>query len=692
VGGGEHHYHILSHLSESESVSRPIVLVSQKYKCLHSRFAPLHLKDKNLDQNLSLDLWSLCQKRGVEFIEDSCVDVSFDDQTLFLQNYGKLKFSRLCFDFHWEGGGENPLFMSSPSVISASTLPEFHKQLASFFMEVHRHCPRDVRVIISGLSRYSLDYAYQIQKELKKSVPDVQVVIVEDPNKVKNQGLNIESLNRRLGGHSIRIIEDRISHVFDHKLKLGSEQSLEFDIYLPLDQWRCVDLVGRRWQSGQNQMVVQTNLGLKPGNQVYAIGRHLHVGPDSQNTYLPLIPSAATIKVAINQLWGDQSQSIDLKSMVSLQQQLMQAPYMQQDWLGRPYSDQEIESRWHEQKKMASVASESQVFEQSRQSFAKALDYESKHMSHPWSGLNLSSHHTRSQPPSYSLFSMNGFNWWGSYSQSAQKITEMALLQAMCEGVQPTHLSFQLGVPAQSSAMRQHIFESSFCGLSNLCEQRGIQLDGGHTYDNEFWQLYVTVGGERAFAVGEKLQPHDYLLITRPLGYGPLWTSRLSVGFDSSWVTEERDQSPICPWDQLGAFVREFQPSRLIFVGEWGLLYHCMPYLPAKNQMIINFREVPRWSGLDQVIATAPSPPGADTNWQRVADHLPFRREEVSPHNLVLWDSLSLGAIVIGVRAENYTQALASLRKMGYSKANLIGCVRPKTQGSKFILSDWKPQ
>ena len=107
---------------------------------------------------------------------------------------------------------------------------------------------------------------------------------------------------------------------------------------------------------------------------------------------------------------------------------------------------------------------------------------------------------------------------------------------------------------------------------------------------------------------------------------------------------------------------------------------------------MVNFREVPRWPGVDTVIAQAPLHPSSEHNWQRVMGHVPFQQEEVSVNNRVLWDPLSQGALVIGVSADSYSQALCKLRQMGYTHANLIGCVRPQVKGYKVVLSDWKPR
>ena len=330
------------------------------------------------------------------------------------------------------------------------------------------------------------------------------------------------------------------------------------------------------------------------------------------------------------------------------------------------------------------------VSERSRTDQERHMAFESSHMARPWGG-NLESV-KRSSESGFRLISTSGFDCWGSLQDSTNHLTQMAFVKALASGVVPQQLRFMMSLPDHGSALGQHLFESSLNMLSRVCERYGVSIDGGDTFDGEKWRLSLTVGGP-SFDQGQDNQfsPGDYLLLTRPLGYGALWGGRLSSEFQSQWIEDSLRSDLIANFEVYAQFQKSFQPNASVFIEEWGFLYHSLRALPGGQELVINFREVPRWQGVERLVNTQTMKASLQQNWQRIEDRVVFSSKEVSPINSILWDPLSSGALVFGVRKEIWKEALHGLKNMGFHDASLVGCVRPKTKGHSVVLSDWSP-
>jgi len=686
VGNGEYHYRLIENLQTNNPEVRPILLVGKENKCFANTLGPAHAEGLIPKDSVLLDTWSLCQRKGVYFLRDQCVDISYEDRTLFLKNYGKLKFHKTSFEFATEPNVFSSQLRANHSILRYREGFRFYLELKKVFKEVHLHCPREIRVIFSGLSREVVEYATVIQNELQKSCPHLDVQILHCLDENEESGPQIKKLKKRLLAQKVHLRHGWVEKVEDHFLTLSDGSQLEFDIFIPMHSWLVQDVVGRHLQGDDNSLIVGSDLKLREQDPVFAVGAHVGVSLGNRID-LDHFDLSQVVEVLIEQLFSEKVSPVRLDNMSPLKR-IWQSPVLANNWLGHPLDKKEVKTLWSEQILGSKIKTNLEAIpKRVEMGFQDSLSFEANHMSRPWSGL------TKKEPSEtgYQLLSVNGFNWWGSSAESATRICEMALLKSLTTGAYTTHMRFSLSLPRATPALHQHLFESTLKAIERVCEKYDVDLDGGHTFDGDHWQLHITTGGVRAFPVAKKFRPHDYLILTRPLGYGPLWTSRLSPHFNSDWVKQEMNAPILHDPFALQNFVADFEVSSMVFVEEWGFLYHCIQHLPGKTQMMINFREVPRWPGVEKVIENAPLHPCSEHNWQRVMGHVPFQQDEVSVSNRVLWDPLSQGAMVIGVAADSYLEALCNLRQMGYTHANLVGCVRPQVKGYKVVLSDWKP-
>lgn len=688
VGGGVHHYRVLQNRNEKDHKSRPTILVAEKNQIFPKAQVPKVLNQMLKTQECLLDLWSLCQRTGVFFIKDECLNINRDDQILFLKKYGKLEYGTLSIETRTE-----PLAHSAEaqltSVIQYKNSDNFIDQMKIFFKEVHSHCPREIRVIIHGLSSQSLDLAFIINERLKKSCQTIDIVLIsegpEDQKRIKN-------LTPQLRAFNIRIVNDgTVSNVKNHLLELSNGKKIEFDIFIPFSHWRSKDTLGKLMQADNSMLLVEKDLSYEKDNNIFFTGENVFI--KDSDIALRSIDEAEVVRTLLHNIFTESESKTHCRKIFK---NWWERPFLKQTGILSLFTNEmppieDVKKHWVEDTKTElRKIKKLPVFENAQKNLLENLQYEADHMSRPWKGILESAE--ASKAIDYRLNSFNGFNCWGSYTDSTIKICEIALLKAMARGVLPEQLRFSLSLPRGEPYLNNHIFESTLKAIEEVAQNSGIEIDGGDTFDGRHWHLMVTVGGKVYHQYPNRFRSHDYLIMTRPLGFGFLWANRLKDDFNSTWI-ENSLQAPYYIKPELFTqFAEKWDPSALVLIEEWGFLYHCLQSLPGHQQLLVNFREVPRWPGVDQVLKNSIPHPALDANWDRIKEDVAFQREDISFNNSIMWDSLSQGSLVIGVSAANYKQALSHLQEMGYKEATLVGCVRPKHNNNKVVLSDWIPQ
>jgi len=282
-----------------------------------------------------------------------------------------------------------------------------------------------------------------------------------------------------------------------------------------------------------------------------------------------------------------------------------------------------------------------------------------------------------------------GYNWWGDTARSSQYLTQLVLAKALCQGIVPESVRISLVIPEDDPIWAQHLFKTSLKAVESVLEKEGVGFAGGDTMKGPHWSLNLTVAGPRRWMMSSAFSKGDYLLLTRPLGLGLLWSRRTHECFKSQWFEDAVDY-PVCPGVlPLAQFFKKFKVSTAVMIEEWGLLYHSLLALGVDQQLLINFRNLPKWQGVDEVLETPASNKALDKNWQRIRSQVNFDRDHISKGNAILWDPRSHGAMVLAVSSSQCDLALASLQKMGFTEATLVGCVREQFTNKKMVLSDW---
>ncbi len=683
LGGGLYHYQVIQSLNEEITKNQSVLMVSENPKVSPLEYVPYQLaKTTNVD--VHLDLWTVCQKKSVEYLNDRCLQINREEGVVQLENFGSLPFHHLSLETVCEPSFDLSAY-EDPSKIILDHPVSFVSKMRQFFREVHRHCPREVRVIITGLSVLSVELSLVLQGQLEKDCENCDIVILESKSNEElssNQKKQIKKLKKQ----GIRVLSGaRILSDKPHCLDLEGGQALSYDILIPLNYWVPKDFLGKLLQNESPFIEVEEDLTHSSLANLSVVGRNVFVR--TKKKWLHEFNNSEVSQLLLHNIF-----KMNTKPAAKLKdsRQYLDTLLLSDGWKKFVSAkDSGVLKRWVGEKEKSILDLKNvATFEKAKVDVQNKLQQQADQMSRPWRGRTLS-HITENRK--YFLTTFHGFNSWGNYSQSTAKICEMALLKSLAKGMKAQHLRFHLTLPSEHNHLSRHIFESTLHTIENFCSSHQLEMDGGDTFDGQSWKLCITIGGEAILQVGEKLNSHDYLLITRPLGYGILWAGRLQEGFDSQWIQETLDYKLLISPEQFKDYTLKHNVSASFVVEEWGFLYHCLRHVPAHQQMILNFREVPRWEGTDQMFKRKMKHPGLDINWNRVSGELAFQRDDVSTTNSVLWDSMSQGALVLGVPSHNWQEALSDLKKMGYKKASLVGCTRPKKSGKRVVLSDWSP-
>jgi NADH dehydrogenase FAD-containing subunit len=693
VGGGDNHYRLIHSLNEDIVKTHPIILVAKNNKYFSNQFLPLVIGDILSMESGLFDLWSVCQRKNVYFIQDDCVNINREEKILYLEKYGKINYHMLSIETDCKAYSLTNEVREKASLFANHDPSLLFKKLKSFLSEVHRHCPKEIRIVFTGLSPVSLDLAYFLNKKLQKSCEKIDLVFIcQSESREFNKKNLTKRIKKKLADLNIRVLFTQpIEKITEHKIYFLDEKPLEFDIYIPFDQWQSQDSIGRLFQKEGQKILVHRDLSHFSDSDLFFTGQNVYFNNENQS--VESILKDELVKVLRHNLFifDKEAPRITCRQMIN---SINQRPYLLSKSLFS-YFNFKTESLESVEKIKVKTLEEIknlnkiEVLEISKKQLEDKLTYDSQHMSRPWQGTISDSKNKLAN--AYRLISTNGFNSHGSYTQSTLKICEWAYLKTISRGIQPERLRFNLTLARDRNLLDNHIFESTFKAIEEFVYLNQIEIDGGDTFDGEHWQLSITLGGQANIQLGQKFQPHDYLIMTRPLGFGFLWANRLHECFDSKWITESLKSKIHTSFKNWTEFVNEYNPSTAVFIEEWGFLYHCLQALPINQQLMINFREVPRWSGIEKLLNHSQVHPGLDLNWERIKDSVAFKRSEVSLNNSILWDSLSQGALVIGVKAQDYKKAIESLKQLGFNHTSLVGCIRPKNSNNRIVLSDWTP-
>lgn len=727
LGGGANHYELIRQFAKDPVPDCHILLVSSEFRIPDPNVYPQRFLGLITKGESYLDLWKVCQKASVDFIDDSVIRLDRSRQVVELLNNGPMPFDHLTIEC--VGESIYPGFSAQPMPSVAPLYPQesFLQAMKKLSEEVHRHVPREIKIVFSGNSIEVCQWALLLKNRLGKTCMDTKVRIVSSDsrflphvNRWHRRALQttLESQGVRWTGGIV------IESLQPHRIDLSSGETLEVDVYIPGENFRPSEVYQRVLAGRPTHIPVEANMALRGEENIFIHGQCLW-GASGHQSFHPDLRKQQ--QVHLKEHWRGPSGAVHRKDrpqgFPSLKSHHLRSrgkgqkgPYKNYKskpvpWSGFITSENQVIKNsngfcktievpshdlrlqaLHELKERKKIPG---VFALADQEAQEQEDFEAYNSRRPWEHSHqfFTERAGKDQLQQVCTF---GYNWWGDTARSSRYLTQLVLAKALCQGLLPESVRISLVIPEEDPIWAQHLFQTSVKAVEAVLEKEKVSFAGGDTMKGPHWSLNLTVAGpQKAPQKGNPSKGFsngDYMLLTRPLGLGLLWSRRTQDQFQSQWFEDAVDY-PVCPGvSELTEFLQEFDIQTAVMVEEWGFLYHCFQELQVDQQMMVNFRHLPKWQGVDQVLETPVKSPALDKNWQRVRNHVNFDRDNISKGNAILWDSRSHGAMVIGVSSTQWEKALASLKKMGFTEATLVGCVREQRTSKRMVLSDWNAQ
>ncbi|MCJ8276882.1 MAG: FAD-dependent oxidoreductase, partial [Bdellovibrionales bacterium] len=573
VGGGVQHYHLIRDL-KPEDVHHPIIMVAQNKRVFDRSKIPHIIQQQISVDQAYFDLWAACQRSGVYFLEDESLRINREEKVLKLKNYGQIGYERLSIECE-----SDPLLpfikgTQQNSLLSLGHEIEFISQVNEFLFEVEKHCPREVRVVISGSQFSSLQLALSIQSRLSQYCDHVEMVLItQEPTFFNLLGKwQQKALLKYLKTQGLRFMSGKaIEYVSGHDIYFTDQSQIDFDIFVASENMKPRKLISKILQTKSQSLLVNPDLTYYRDENLFIHGDCVQLSSEHGGHLLN--DSAEQQDVLRKNLFREDidDPKVDYRLKTHSLKQITLSPKKALKFVGPVAWPSDLAFEESKKKILAEIKeqNEMQIHEEVKNQVQADLEYETHHMSRPWKGSLGQQNNTQSQRK---LISFNGFNWWGSYAHSAQVVTLLAILKALASGVSPELLRFNLTLPPKDGFWTQHIFESSFKAIEKVAETFSVELNGGDTFNGEHWHLSVTIGGEISFKVEPQFRKDDYVILSKPLGFGLLWAGRLDKHFQSEWLDKALENNYVPDQQKFFDFVKKWEPRGLGFVEEWGFI------------------------------------------------------------------------------------------------------------------------
>ncbi|MBY6138687.1 selenide, water dikinase SelD [Leisingera daeponensis] len=266
-----------------------------------------------------------------------------------------------------------------------------------------------------------------------------------------------------------------------------------------------------------------------------------------------------------------------------------------------------------------------------------------------------------------------------SFTNDPVMMTRIAAVHALGDiwamGAEPQAATANLILPRMSPALQARTLQEIMGAASEVLQQAGAAIIGGHTSLGDELTIGFTVTGlcPRPAITLTGAKPGDALLLTKPLGSGVLMAAEMAGEAKGEWVAAALEQ--MC--QPQGAAARILQDARAMTdVTGFGLLGHLLGICEASGAGAELFTgRIPLMQGAAEL---------ADRGIRSslfAANQAALPELKTSGWQDLLFDPQTAGGLLAAVAADQAGELLKQLRAAGYPAA-LVGKV---TEGSGAI-------
>lgn len=249
-------------------------------------------------------------------------------------------------------------------------------------------------------------------------------------------------------------------------------------------------------------------------------------------------------------------------------------------------------------------------------------------------------------------------------------------------GAEPQSALAIATVPYAADAQVEETLYQLLSGAVKVLQQAGAPLIGGHTTEGSELAFGLTCNG---LAMRDRLlrksgmQPGQSLILTKALGTGTLFAAEMQSRAKGRWI-DQAVASMLRSNQEAAQCLLQRQASACTDITGFGLMGHLLEMLDASQVAAeLKLDSLPILAGaretVQQGIVSSLHPQNV-----RVARKIQ-NLAEISdrPDFPLLFDPQTSGGLLAAVPAEQASQAIESLKSLGYADSRVIGRVLPAT-------------
>ena len=233
-------------------------------------------------------------------------------------------------------------------------------------------------------------------------------------------------------------------------------------------------------------------------------------------------------------------------------------------------------------------------------------------------------------------------------------------------------------------------------GASDVCEEAGIVIGGGHSISDEEPKFGLFVNGTvhpNEIKANDRAKLGDALILTKKIGTG-IVTSAAKKGYINQCEMKEVVSSMTTLNDTASKVMCASDVQCATDVTGFGLLGHLGNMLSASSELStiklganINFEAVPFFELAVRFINQGSCPAGTKRNLEFIRDKLNYDRKMTEAEKLLIADAQTSGGLLLSVPQEKCLDLVTELREVGLKSSRIIGeIVESEEVGSIKIL------
>ena len=244
-------------------------------------------------------------------------------------------------------------------------------------------------------------------------------------------------------------------------------------------------------------------------------------------------------------------------------------------------------------------------------------------------------------------------------------------------------------IPYGTERKTKETLEQLLLGCLEVLHRSGTSLIGGHTSEGVELSLGLSITGfadPNHILRKRGMQPGDSLILTKPLGTGSLFAAHMCLKAKGRWILHAIDEMLQSNQEAANCLYQHGATACTDVTG-FGLLGHLLEMNKASNTNARLFLEaIPLMEGVKETMSAGIFSSLHPHNLRLRSSICNLDELSTHHHFPILFDPQTSGGLLASVPVEKANRCLGELKKLGYSKASLVGTIEPMSGGASIRI------